>query len=315
MEQYYKILGLSVEASLDEVKKAYRKLALRYHPDLSSGDEATFKQIVEAYEMIKSRSESSAKISRLSPEELERFYELLKKAAEEKARKKAFERAARIRVKKKEEQDRSMRLAVYSLIVLVVLSLFVYKAYFWHRDWQIARNAETAVAEVVGIENHRMVYSFYDGEKWREERSYVRGYGIVMLAENGMPLKTGDQFIVHFRADKPTYQRVNTMQISSTTLNRYFDLATAAILQYAAQNENEVSHRISPFQARCISLMVYQKFGIQGLVKCYHLETHPLEYLSFKSWTSSWFWEGADMQAIRKSCKPMQEAQEGLSRE
>lgn len=309
MEQYYKILGLSVEASLDEVKKAYRKLALRYHPDLTSGDEAKFKQIVEAYEMIKSRSESSAKISQLSPEELERFYELLKKAAEEKARKKAFERAARIRAKKKEEQDRSMLLGVYSLIGLVVVGLFVYNAYFWHCDWQISRNAATAVAEVVGIENHRMVYTFYDGEEWHEERSYVRGYGIVMLAENGMPLKTGDQFIVHFRADKPNYQRVNSLQISSATLNRYFDLATAAILQYSAQNEDEASNRINPFQARCMSLMVYQKFGIKGLVKCYHLETHPLDYLSLKSWTAPWFWNGEEMQKIRKACEPMQEAQ------
>lgn len=315
MEQYYKILGLSVEATFDEVKKAYRRLALRYHPDLKSGNEEQFKQIVEAYEMIKSRAESSAKIQQLSPEELERFYNLLKKAAEEKARKKAFERAARIRAKKKEEQDRSMLLGLYSLIGLIIFGLVTYQAYFWHRDWQISRQQATAVAEVVGIENHRMVYTFFDGVDAREERCYVRGYGIIMLAENGMPLRIGDQFVVHFNADNPDYHRVNTLQISSATLNRYLDAATASIAQYCSQNEAQASHRISPNQARCLSLMVYQKFGIAGLVKCYHLETHPLDYLSLKSWTATSFWDSDEMKFIRQACAPKQDSQGSLSRE
>lgn len=48
---YYKILGVSRTANADEIKKAYRKLARKYHPD-AGGDEAKFKEINEAYEVL-----------------------------------------------------------------------------------------------------------------------------------------------------------------------------------------------------------------------------------------------------------------------
>ncbi|MFQ5630387.1 MAG: molecular chaperone DnaJ [bacterium] len=53
---YYEILGLSREASDDDVKKAYRKLAMEYHPDRNPGDkgaEEKFKEASEAYEVLK----------------------------------------------------------------------------------------------------------------------------------------------------------------------------------------------------------------------------------------------------------------------
>jgi len=52
---YYKILGLSKSASAEEIKKAYRKMAMKYHPDHTKGDKAaeeTFKQISEAYAVL-----------------------------------------------------------------------------------------------------------------------------------------------------------------------------------------------------------------------------------------------------------------------
>ena len=53
-KDYYKILGLSKGASEDELKKAYRKMALKYHPDKnkSPGAEEKFKEIAEAYEVL-----------------------------------------------------------------------------------------------------------------------------------------------------------------------------------------------------------------------------------------------------------------------
>lgn len=55
-KDYYEVLGISKDAGSNEVKKAYRKLAMQYHPDKNSGDEHAeekFKEVSEAYEVLK----------------------------------------------------------------------------------------------------------------------------------------------------------------------------------------------------------------------------------------------------------------------
>jgi molecular chaperone DnaJ len=50
---YYEILGVKKDASADEIKKAFRKMAVKFHPDKEGGDEAKFKEINEAYEVLR----------------------------------------------------------------------------------------------------------------------------------------------------------------------------------------------------------------------------------------------------------------------
>lgn len=50
---YYEVLGVSKNASADEIKKAFRRLAVQYHPDKEGGSEEKFKEINEAYEVLK----------------------------------------------------------------------------------------------------------------------------------------------------------------------------------------------------------------------------------------------------------------------
>lgn len=50
---YYEVLGVGKDASADEIKKAFRRLAVQHHPDKEGGDEAKFKELNEAYEVLK----------------------------------------------------------------------------------------------------------------------------------------------------------------------------------------------------------------------------------------------------------------------
>ena len=54
-KEYYQTLGVPRNAAVADIKKAYRKLARKYHPDLNPGDktaEARFKEIQEAYAVL-----------------------------------------------------------------------------------------------------------------------------------------------------------------------------------------------------------------------------------------------------------------------
>jgi molecular chaperone DnaJ len=63
-EDYYKLLGVDRNASDEEIKKSYRKLAMKYHPDRNKDDpqkaEAKFKQIKEAYEVLSDAKKRAA---------------------------------------------------------------------------------------------------------------------------------------------------------------------------------------------------------------------------------------------------------------
>ncbi len=54
-KDYYNILGIRPSATFEEIKKAYRQLAIKYHPHKNPGDllsEAVFKEVAEAYEIL-----------------------------------------------------------------------------------------------------------------------------------------------------------------------------------------------------------------------------------------------------------------------
>ncbi len=62
-EDYYRVLGVARDASKDDLKKAYRQLALKFHPDRAPGDknaEHRFKEINEAYEVLKDDQKRAA---------------------------------------------------------------------------------------------------------------------------------------------------------------------------------------------------------------------------------------------------------------
>ncbi len=62
-QDYYELLGVGRTATADEIRKAYRKLAMKYHPDRNQGDEAAadrFKEVSEAYEVLSDEKKRAA---------------------------------------------------------------------------------------------------------------------------------------------------------------------------------------------------------------------------------------------------------------
>ena len=62
-DDYYQTLGIDRQAGNDDIKKAYRKLAMKYHPDRNPGDkraEQKFKEVNEAYEVLKDDEKRAA---------------------------------------------------------------------------------------------------------------------------------------------------------------------------------------------------------------------------------------------------------------
>ena len=55
MKDYYEILGVGKHATEDDIKRAFRKLAQKFHPDKKGGDEARFKEVSEAYSILSDR--------------------------------------------------------------------------------------------------------------------------------------------------------------------------------------------------------------------------------------------------------------------
>ncbi|HEX2101194.1 MAG TPA: DnaJ domain-containing protein, partial [Candidatus Synoicihabitans sp.] len=61
-KDYYKIMGVARDVSQDELKRVYRRLARKYHPDVSkeANAEARFKEVQEAYEVLKDPEKRAA---------------------------------------------------------------------------------------------------------------------------------------------------------------------------------------------------------------------------------------------------------------
>lgn len=295
-------MGVDSSVTDEVLKKAYRKLAFEYHPDRQSGSEEKFREILEAYETILNWRKAKESLQNLSPDEKQKIYDHLKAKAQEKAKAEAHARAAKYREKKMAEQNRAYTIAVYSLIGILFTVYFAYKGYHWFVDFKINQDPQRSVATVIGIERNRVVYTFDFKEQSVQDRSYVSGYGIQMFADNGMPLKTGDQFIVHFSGLDLDYHKLDFYKISTSTFNRYIDLAAKSIVR-SSLDPLKPSKAISLEKARCLALLVYDQNGLEGLAKIYHFDTNPLNKLRHNKFTWFFFKSSDDFKWAMEECK------------
>lgn len=105
MEKYYQILGLPVGASKEQIKSAYRKLAMKYHPDVNPTASAKnkFLEIIEAYEYLTGIRKAKRE-KRMTATEMQNLYEIMKKVAEQRAKEKYKERVRQFKKEKEKKQ-------------------------------------------------------------------------------------------------------------------------------------------------------------------------------------------------------------------
>jgi curved DNA-binding protein CbpA len=129
-QTYYQLLGLSANASPEEIKRAYRALAKKYHPDTNKDDQAAvekFKEITQAYEVLSDREKKREYDLRFNPPPKKDFkrYKYARTPSYRYKSKKGF----------KYRQDRLLniifRAAIYSLVFIFILSVVIY---LYHDD-------------------------------------------------------------------------------------------------------------------------------------------------------------------------------------
>lgn len=284
-------------------------MAMRYHPDLNPGEDARqkFLEILEAYEYLTGIRKMN-KGQGLSADDLQKFYDLMQKAAEEKAKARYRERVRQFRKEQERQQSAEFQKGIFILIGLLVVGVAVWQGYSFYKQLVIQRDPVAVEATVTGIAMKRMIYEFPIGDSIVEKRTYVSNYGIDMLAGNGMPLKIGDQFELVFSGSRPGFHEINFEKVDAATLQRYLSM-TARRLRYIYKNEwGHLSEADKNVRSTCISLLVFKEFGFDGLSTIYYSEANPLDNFSHNRWRWRFFSSSEEYQEILKICKAEMEA-------
>jgi hypothetical protein len=195
---YYDVLGVDKKATDDEIKKAYRKLAMKYHPDRDGGNESAFKEVKEAYELLSDAAKrgqydtygrsadlntghQGRKGSNISPEDLE---EILRSVfSEHTAHRRPHSRTAHPQPSETPYAKRARTLrevfipAATGTVAFMAMPLMAHK----FTDTLSCMNSFTmaAVGMTMGSIGFRSVLSYLDG-KGELNYSHANGYGHIM---------------------------------------------------------------------------------------------------------------------------------------
>lgn len=266
MQHYYKILGLQAGASVAEIKRAYRVLAKRYHPDVNNSPEAReqFMRITEAYDYLlnppKAKYTHSTNWQDVENERIRHA-------------KAAAARAARMRyqaLKNKREQEQSRAysrgISVFMGIVFFALAVTYGKPFF--NELYVDQNAATTTARLVSF-SYRHYFLVYrvDGKTYSKKYSGRRTKKD-LVTPNGMPVYVGCEFLVKYRNDNPEYCYLDFDEILPQTLRVY-----QRAVHYPLCNYFDVE--MYDQRINCFSAAIYNEFGLGGLADIY-FQQEPL---------------------------------------
>ncbi|MDR9373815.1 MAG: J domain-containing protein [Schleiferiaceae bacterium] len=282
MDHYYRILGLRPGASLTEIKKAYRRLALRYHPDRGAQSTEKFLEISEAYEALleahRRQGQGRRRVESFTPSEEAAFRELLRRMAEARAQERLRQFAAKKRRQQQLEEARSYRQGLYAVAFLVVAVVGGYLGYGWFTAWQIERDPVMSYARVTDVGANRVYYRLENAPQAQKVYDeYVWAVGLKMLAGNGLPLEIDHRFRVRYYAADPAYHKVLYHRPDNATLEDYFRAVADRVETMDLPVLDSIKASRSRLFSRCLVFLTYQHHGLDGLAQLYFYDEHPLE--------------------------------------
>lgn len=295
MNSHYRILGLSTGASKAEIKRAYRKLALKYHPDHNTdpGAKERFLAVTEAYNYLMdppSRPfQSSTKKTGRSADE-ERI-----KRARAKAKAAARQRYAAFKKQQEAEQSRAYSQALSIFMAIVLLLGAFYFGWKYIVQWQVNSDPAQTICTVVNHDVRNIVVSYHvDGTRYVKKYACMRSK-LWLVTPNGMPVVNGAEFTIRYKKNNPKWAILLDEDFTPKTLDLYIEAVRFEVAKNMQVDADDA-------RVECLSLLTFEAFGIDGLANLFFWQESPLENFSHNSSTYESMAESAEFQRIKKDC-------------
>lgn len=292
LDTYYRILGLQPGAGKEEVKRAYRRLAKKYHPDvaLDREDHIKFRQIKEAYEILTGKqsktriftgSQASTPLRRNKSYESAQRVDLRRRkfviSKEEWLKRK--EASERIRRKNSEESYKYLKTGLFwALIFTAGVNILYPIARNLFNDYMVQINPEFTVATIIYAVGNDvgLIFSTNQGEKRIEMRCNY--FNETSYLPNGFPAIKYDIYQVSYNRNNPKYYKIDFLNVHESIRDSYIIKCIEKIENNPKLYENIPRENIPLFVQN-----IYDELGVKGLAMIYHRSTRFYRSLKYNS--------------------------------